>query len=215
MSLPGFSKTDFDVFHIEGLDERMEAIQTHIQPKFKEIGDVLASDLSMLVGNEMYLHIAKHARRKVNPPNDTWLAICDNKRGYKKHPHFQLGLFDDHLFIWFALIYELPNKSAIAASFLENTDSLFDELPSDFVLSLDHMKKDAEAISSLSKKELSAYLKRFRDVKKAELLIGRHIKRDDPLLQDGQALLEYTKQTYQQLLPFYQQAMRVPEISLR
>ncbi len=154
MSVTGFLKRDFDVFLLDGLDERMEGIQTHIQPKFQEIGEILASDLSMLVGNEMYLHIAKHARRKVNPPNDTWLAICDNKRGYKKHPHFQLGLFDDHLFIWLALIYELPNKSAIADILYRKADSLFEELPSDYVLSLDHMKKDADVISSLDKSEL-------------------------------------------------------------
>ncbi|TWI55834.1 YktB family protein [Halalkalibacter nanhaiisediminis] len=215
MNLTGFTKNDFDVFHIEGLDERMEGIQTLIQPKFKEIGEVLASDLSMAIGNEMHLHIAKHARRKVNPPNDTWLAICDNKRGYKKHPHFQLGLFDDHLFIWLALIYELPNKSAIAESFLEKADSLFHDLPIDFVLSLDHMKKDAVAISSLAEDELKANLKRFRDVKKAELLIGRHIKPDDPVVKNGQALIKFTKETYEQLLPFYQQAMRTTEYLLK
>ncbi len=116
MKFTGFNKEDFDTFLIDGLDARMEAIQTRIQPKFQEIGTELADDLSMKLGNEVYLHIAKHARRTVNPPNDTWLAICDNKRGYKKHPHFQVGLFDDRLFIWLALIYELPNKSKICRS---------------------------------------------------------------------------------------------------
>ncbi len=52
-------------------------------------------------------------------------------------------------------------------------------------------------------------------MKKAELLIGRHIKRDDPLLQDGNALVDYAKETYQQLLPFYQVAMRTAETSLK
>ncbi|WP_143522844.1 DUF1054 family protein, partial [Pseudomonas sp. 2822-15] len=84
----------------------------------------LAQQLSMSLGNEMFLHIAKHARRSVNPPNDTWLAICHNKRGYKKHPHFQVGLFDDHVFIWLAFIYELPNKQNIAQKFLNNMDEL-------------------------------------------------------------------------------------------
>ncbi|RCO06314.1 DUF1054 family protein, partial [Bacilli bacterium] len=94
MSLQGFNKEDFETFHIDGLDSRMEAIQNRIQPKFQLIGSQLVDVLSAELGNEMFLHIAKHARRTVNPPQDTWLAIGNNKRGYKKHPHFQLGLFD-------------------------------------------------------------------------------------------------------------------------
>ncbi|NEU29516.1 DUF1054 domain-containing protein [bacterium LRH843] len=214
MNLTGFTKTDFDVFKIEGLTERMEAIRTRIQPKFNEIGNILTSDLSMLIGQEMHLHIARHARRKVNPPNDTWLAICENKRGYKKHPHFQLGLFDEHLFIWFALIYELPNKAEIASSFQKHIDPLFSHLPEDFVLSLDHMKKDADVIKSLGKQEFMMKLERFRTVKKAELLVGRHIKRDDPIAADSDALIQFTKETYEHLLPLYRESMRVKTSSL-
>src|SRR5699024_8349621 len=112
----------------DGLAERMTAIQTNIQPKFKQIGEQLRADLSIALGEELYLHIAKHARRTVNPPKDTWLAICDNKRGYKKHPHFQLGLFDDRLFIWLALIYELPNKPNIAQSLIDEFDTFIKPL---------------------------------------------------------------------------------------
>ena len=38
------------------------------------------------------MHVAKHARRSVNPPIDTWVAFAPNKRGYKMLPHFQIGL---------------------------------------------------------------------------------------------------------------------------
>src|SRR5690625_163422 len=97
MTFNGFNQDDFSVFKIDGLEKRMEAIQKQIQPKFKELGTELVEDLSTYLGNEVFLHIAKHARRTVNPPQDTWLAIADNKRGYKKHPHFQVGLFDDQI----------------------------------------------------------------------------------------------------------------------
>lgn len=140
VTLKGFQQQDFNIFHIDGLDGRMNAIQTRIQPKFKEIGKELTNFLSVQLGNEMYLHIAKHARRTVNPPKDTWLAIASNKRGYKKHPHFQLGLFDDHLFIWLAFIYELPNKQEFAKNLLKHFNEL-KNLPEDFVISLDHTKK--------------------------------------------------------------------------
>src|SRR5690625_1842661 len=149
MSFNGFTSEDFKTFQIDGLSERMSAIQERIQPKFKEIGTHLTEDLSSMIGSEMYLHIARHARRTVNPPNDTWLAIAGNKRGYKKHPHFQVGLWDDRVFIWLAFIYELSRKSEIAATFLKHMNEI-EQLETDhFVISLDHTKKDATSIDSI------------------------------------------------------------------
>ncbi|SDH88769.1 YktB family protein [Alteribacillus bidgolensis] len=207
MSFQGFQPSDFETFQIDGLDERMEAIQQRIQPKFKEIGEYLTEELSMMLGKEMYLHIAKHARRTKNPPTDTWLGIADNKRGYKKHPHFQVGLFDDHVFLWLAYIYEMPDKQEVAASFLEKKDDLL-HLPSDYVISLDHTKKDAFLIGETDEEKLTDALTRFRDVKKGEFLIGKHIKKDDPLLKDGDAFLYEAKQVFETLVPFYRQSVQ-------
>lgn len=200
--MSGFTKNDFETFSIEGLEERMTAIQERIQPKFKEIGNILRDELSAISGNEMFLHIAKHARRTVNPPKDTWLAICHDKRGYKKHPHFQVGLFDDHVFVWFALIYELPNKKQIAQSFLNNIEDVYKAIPKDFVISLDHMKKDAFCVSEIDQAELENMLIRFRDVKKVEFLVGRHISANDPILTNGQ-FMALAKDTMKTLMPLY------------
>lgn len=209
MSFTGFAQHDFDTFAIEGLDGRMEAIRERIQPKFKALGDSLAQDLSVLSGTEMFLHIAKHLRRKVNPPVDTWLAICPNKRGYKQVPHFQVGLFDDRVFIWLALIYELPNKSNIATTYMNEIDRLQKEIPSDFVLSFDHMKKDVIPLSDLDRSGWNDALIRFRDVKKAELLIGRNLSFKDPVLEKPAELEQLIKQTFEKLIPLYQMAVNV------
>lgn len=200
ITFTGFEQEDFDTFLIDGLAERMAAIQGRIQPKFRALGEPLTQDLSVLLGQEMYLHIAKHARRTVNPPNDTWLAICNNKRGYKQHPHFQVGLFDDHLFIWLAFIYEMPNKKNIANTFINRIDEVEAMMPHDFVISMDHLKKNKRAVSEI---DLNEALQRFYEVKKAELLIGRHIAMDDEILRDGQALYKHILKTYEALLPLY------------
>jgi len=199
-----FTQEDFEVFNIQGLEQRMNGIQQQIQPKFSIIGEQLRASLSVHTGKEMYLHIAKHARRSVNPPNDTWLALCDNKRGYKAHPHFQLGLFDDHLFIWLALIYELPGKQQVASGFLNQLDDVIDAIPQDYVISLDHMKKTNTPVHTLSREDWKQLLIRLRDVKKCELLIGRHIKPDSEILKNSEQLLEYVESTYEQLLPLYE-----------
>ncbi len=194
-----FTQEAFDTFQIDGLEKRMEAIRERIQPVFSQIGLEVSPDLTVHAEEDMYVHIAQHARRKVNPPNDTWMAFSPNKRGYKKHPHFQVGLFDDHLFIWLAYIYELPNKPQYAAKLLHQ-QKLLHALPSDFVISYDHMKKEAAPIEQSS---LERGLIRFRDVKKAEFLVGRHVSADQVITMSHDDLVKLIRNTYEQLVPIY------------
>ncbi|GGK04201.1 UPF0637 protein [Lentibacillus kapialis] len=204
MEFTGFLEQDFNVFTIDGLKERMEAIRETIQPKFKAIGEELSGDISNMTGNDMYVHIAQHARRTKNPPNDTWMAFCHNKRGYKKHPHFQIGMWDDHLFMWLAYIYEMPHKQEVASSFLNHLDDIHETLPGSYVISLDHTKKDA---ASLSEIDLKQALTRVQNVKKAEFLVGRYFKPDDPRLSNGEAFLNEAKHTFETLTPLYKLSM--------
>ncbi|MDX8044886.1 DUF1054 domain-containing protein [Gracilibacillus sp. S3-1-1] len=206
MTFNGFEQKDFATFHIDGLDERMEAIQERIQPKFRSIYETISKDMDKLAGHEMHLHIAKHARRTVNPPKDTWSAYCHNKRGYKKHPHFQVGLWDDNLFIWLAYIYELPHKSEIAEKFLSEIDDIKQTIPTDFHISLDHMKNEAVP---LPEADLDKSLERFKKVKKGEFLVGRKIEANDPLLQDGDKLIKTIKETFETLAPLYRSSMEI------
>src|SRR5699024_7504277 len=147
-------------------------------------------------------HIAKHARRTVNPPNYTWMAIAGNKCGYKKHPHFKVGLWDVHLFLLLAFIYELPDKTKITRNF-QNNIHLFEELTKDYVISLDHKKNEASQLDAI---DLDKALTRFHDVKKAEFLIGRHLKPNDSTVQQGEAFMEFARSTFERLIPLYRLA---------
>ncbi|TFJ94519.1 YktB family protein [Lentibacillus salicampi] len=204
MNFTGFTEKDFSIFSIDGLEERMEAIRGNIQPKFKTIGEELSDNLSDMTGNDMHVHIAQHARRTKNPPTDTWMAFCHNKRGYKKHPHFQIGLWDDHLFMWLAYIYEMPGKQEVAKSFLNQIDDIRGSIPDHYVISLDHTKKEAV---KLSETDLEKALTRLQNVKKAEFLIGRSFKPDDPILSDGSAFLNEARSTFETLTPLYKISM--------
>ena len=202
----GFQQSDFDTFKIDGLKERMSAIQERIQPKFQAIGDELTDYLSQKLGEEMFLHIARHLRRTVNAPNDTWSAYCHNKRGYKKHPHFQIGLFDDHLFVWLAFIYELPHKQEIAEVFIDHMDEINKTIPKDYVVSTDHMKKNATSMKDL---DLKGTLDRFKNVKKSEFLIGKHFDVTNPILQNGESLIKEIKEIYDTLIPIYKVSFQI------
>ncbi|MCY9513638.1 YktB family protein [Paenibacillus apiarius] len=207
MSFAGFTPSDFATFTIDGLDARMEAIRDRIQPKFRAIGEQLVGDAAVLSGQEMFLHIAKHARRTVNPPKDSWLAIGPNKRGYKSLPHFQVGLFDDHVFVWLAFIYEVSNKQNIAQAMLNEMDRVRAIVPKDYAVSMDHMKKNAVRFGDLGADELEARLNRFRDIKAAEWLIGRHIAANDPILANGAAFMSLARETMETLMPLYKLAV--------
>src|SRR5947207_816856 len=87
-----FTLHDFKIFDIPGFHERMAAILTRIRPKLTSIGDRLAPKVSPLVDVPLYVHVAKHARRTVNPPDDTWAAFGASPRGYKKDVHFKVAV---------------------------------------------------------------------------------------------------------------------------
>jgi uncharacterized protein YktB (UPF0637 family) len=87
-----FTLNDFKVFDIKGFNERMSAIMLQIRPKLTSIGEELAPKVSPLVDRPLYVHVAKHARRTVNPPDDTWAAFGASPRGYKKDVHFKVAV---------------------------------------------------------------------------------------------------------------------------
>ncbi|MDQ0168823.1 uncharacterized protein YktB (UPF0637 family) [Paenibacillus tundrae] len=74
MNFSGFNNRDFDVFQVPGLEPRMEMLIERVRPKLEALGAELAPYLTELCGEEMFVHVAKHARRTVNPPIDTWVA---------------------------------------------------------------------------------------------------------------------------------------------
>lgn len=102
----GFSKTDFDVFLIPEFHDRMSALRSTVRPKLAMLGDDLAPRLKEITGHAMYPHTASHARRRVNPPDDTWVAFSRNERGYKRFAHFEVGIARDYVFVRFSIKQE-------------------------------------------------------------------------------------------------------------
>ena len=81
MSFTGFTPSDFKVFEIPGFKPRMDAIKTRIRPKLEAVGRELLPDVARVGGAEAFVHVARHARRTVNPPGDTWVAFALDKSG--------------------------------------------------------------------------------------------------------------------------------------
>lgn len=203
MSFTGFTNEDFNLFQIEGLNERMDALIKRVRPKLEFLGDHFAPTLTVLTGQEMFAHVAKHARRTINPPNDTWVAFANNNRGYKMLPHFQIGLWETHLFIWFAVIYECPMKNEIGKKLEAHIDLVLNTTPSEFSWSLDHTKPEAVLHETLSKNDLHSFFTRLTSVKKAELLCGYRIPREHACEMSADELVAKIDSVFNVLNPLY------------
>lgn len=198
-----FTEKSFEVFEIEGLEPRMEGIRSQIQPVFQELDEYFALELGKELEKDLFVHIAQHRRRTTYPPENTWSALSQKKRGYKMDPHFQLGIWPEYVFMWLSLIDNPKNEQKIAEAFLNNQE-LLDRLPADFYMSLDHTKPEVEKLIDA---DVERGLLRFCNIKKGEFQVGRIIKKDSPMLKNTTEARSYMLETYRQLLPLYELAM--------
>lgn len=197
----GFTQEDFDVFTVPGLDGRMDALKRRVRPKLEALGTHFSTYLAARMGEEVYAHVAKHARRTVNPPHDTWVAFSLNARGYKQHPHFQIGLWDTHAFVTYGYIYEAATSKASFGTQLERTaTSVHRQIPKDFVYIPDHTSPKSIPASEVGVVEIETFGRRLREVKRAELLIGRRMEAHVVTQMSGEEFVGLAEQTMDTLL---------------
>ena len=90
MATLGFRQADFEVFEVEGFSARMEKLYAMVRPKLLRLGDELAPELARKLHLEFFPHVARHIRRTVNPPAETWVAFGPSPRGYKRYGYLAL-----------------------------------------------------------------------------------------------------------------------------
>ncbi|MCC6484071.1 MAG: DUF1054 family protein [Armatimonadetes bacterium] len=79
------------VFDVEDFQERMNLIRSTITPRLA----MLADDLQPYLRDkpfDLYPHVARHLRRRTNPPDETWVAFSRDRRAYKKYAHLLAGI---------------------------------------------------------------------------------------------------------------------------
>ncbi|RIO50416.1 YktB family protein [Staphylococcus pasteuri] len=197
-----FTPENFKAFDVDGLDERMEALNEHVRLQLHQLGDYFTEYFSTQTGETFYPHVAKHARRSVNPPKDTWVAFAPNKRGYKMLPHFQIGLFRDQLFVMFGVMHEAKDKAERVKTFDKHFDTLR-HLPSDYSVCLDHMKPEKPLIKDFTDDQLHEAIDRVKNVKKGEFFVARAISPYDNRLTSDKSFIQFVEETFDQFLKFY------------
>jgi uncharacterized protein YktB (UPF0637 family) len=204
-SFAGFDSADFEVFTIPGFAERMEALKSCVRPKFEALGALLRPELSAIVGDEMFVHVAKHMRRRVNPPDDSWVAF-GGKRGYKMGPHFQVCLWSTHALVQWGLIYEASDKDTFARNLLDNTDIVMSAIPGDYQWSKDHMKPEGIRQEDMTDADFREFANRLITRKNGEVMVGKVISKDEAAHMSGEDFHEVAVDTFSRLAQLHRMA---------
>jgi uncharacterized protein YktB (UPF0637 family) len=173
-----FTSADFKIFGLSGFNERMAAIILKIRPKLTSIGESLAPKISELVDRPLFVHVAKHARRTVNPPDDTWAAFGADPRGYKKDVHFKVAVSRHCVRLMFEAGPEYYAKADWAAEWARGFNGFGAALKTAKGLAWFKNEHDEEAAASLKDlapaelKKLGEELTRKRD---GQLVFGRRL----------------------------------------
>jgi Uncharacterized protein conserved in bacteria len=123
------------------------------------------------------MKIAKHQRRTRNPPPDTWLAINQNHRGYKKTPHMELGLWPDRYFITLSFLADI-NKRTEYYPFLKEWQQIINN--DGWNVSNDHTQPDLK-----TGLEYTNCLEHYQKVKSSDLVIGFDLMKDSDIVRNG------------------------------
>jgi uncharacterized protein YktB (UPF0637 family) len=197
-----FVPQDFRVFALPGFAERMAAIRTRVRPKLEALGAALAPDVARVTGTEIHAHVARHARRTVNPPEDTWVAFGPDRRGYKKAPHFKVAVSRHCLRLLFELGPEFPAKAEWVRAWRREAPRLARTLGTDPELGWYRNEHDEMPAARLAELDpdawarLGAELTRTRD---GQLVLGRRVDAADAVAWSGTALGVAARDTFRAL----------------
>jgi uncharacterized protein YktB (UPF0637 family) len=203
--IPAPTAQAFEVFGVNGLESRMAAIREEVRPWLERVGETLAPALADRVHSELFAHVARHARRTVNPPDDSWVAFGPGKRGYKKDRHFKVAISGSALRFLFEIGPEYADKVAWANAWrgavrslrpgLSNTDLAW--------FRSEHDEEPAGPLTALGIADLAGLAERLLDRRDGQLVLGRRLTRNEALQLEDCAFADRALETFSALAPCY------------
>jgi uncharacterized protein YktB (UPF0637 family) len=206
MAFEGFTAKDFQVFAIPGFADRMAAIRKQIQPKLFSLAEEIGPKLKATVGSEVFPHVAKHMRRTVNPPDDTWVAFGPEKRGYKKAQHFKVAISRHSVRFLVEVGPEYADKAQWAKAWQREASRLASALKKGSALGWyknEHDEDAAALLASLSPQEIGGLAGELTRRKDGQLVFGRRLDQAEALRQTPQGFERAALATFAQLSPLY------------
>lgn len=206
MGFEGWQASAFEAMAVPGFAARMEAIRRHVRPRLEAIARELAPGLSERVGEPLHPYVAQHARRTVNPPEDTWCAWSASARGYKKHAHFQLGIRAHHVYVQAGAIHEAPFRARLADLLLARADTLRAALPPQAEWKDEHTAPAGIPNRELTAEDLARLAAGLRRKSRGDLMVSLSWPQEAALPLNGPAFLQQAGEALGQLMAAYRLA---------
>src|SRR5213594_4228917 len=206
MPSSAFVTADFKVFDARGLQPRMAEIRSRVRPKLEALGKSLAPALSRSLGNEVFAHVARHARRTVNPPDDTWVAFSPDPRGYKKHCHFKVAVSRHCVRFLFEVGPEHADKKRWAAAWKKNAPKLGPVLRRVKGLAWfknEHDEEAASPLADLSPEQLAELADELTRTRDGQLVLGRVVPAEQASRWTEAQYRDAALETFRALAPLY------------
>jgi uncharacterized protein YktB (UPF0637 family) len=206
MPSAAFGASDFRVFDVKGFQPRMGEIRTRIRPKLETLGRSLAPALARSLGGDTYAHVAKHARRTVNPPDDTWVAFGPDARGYKKHCHFKVAVSRHCVRFVFEIGPEHADKKRWAAAWKKNAGKLSPVLRRMKGLAWfknEHDETPAAPLSDMESEDLADLADEIVRTRDGQLVLGRMVAAEEAARWTEAQYREAALETFRALVPLY------------
>jgi uncharacterized protein YktB (UPF0637 family) len=206
MSSAAFRASDFKVFAIAGFKPRMDAIRERVRPKLEAIARSVLPDVARVAGGETFSHVAKHARRTVNPPSDTWVAFGPDKRGYKKHAHFKIAVSQHCVRFLLEVGPEHAAKKRVAAAWKRDAPRLAPVLRRVKGLAWfknEHDEAPGGLLSDLSSDLLSHLADGLVRTRDGQIVIGRVVTAAEGAKWTDAQYREAAMETFRTLAPLY------------
>ncbi len=178
MAFEGFTGKDFQVFAIPDFVGRMAAIRRQIQPKLLALTEGISPGLGAVVGSDVFSHVAKHMRRTVHPPDDTWVAFGPEKRGYKKAQHFKVALSRHCVRFLFEVGPEYADKVKWAKAWQQEISRLAPALKKGSGLGWyknEHDEEPAASMAALTLRQIGELAGEFVRRRDGQLVLGRRL----------------------------------------
>jgi uncharacterized protein YktB (UPF0637 family) len=206
MPSTAFGAADFKVFEVTGFAQRMSEIRARIRPKFEMLGQRLLPEVSRAIGAAAFAHVARHARRTVNPPGDTWVAFAPDKRGYKKHCHFKVAVSRGGVRFLFEAGPEHSDKKRWVAAWKRHSPQLVPVLRRARDLAWfknEHDEEPAAVLSTLGADDVARLGDELTKKRDGQLVLGRAVPAAEVVRWTPADYARVARETFHLLAPLY------------
>jgi len=201
-----FGAADFKTFEVPGFQARMAEIRTRIRPKLETLGHRLGPDIARATAGETFAHVAKHARRTVNPPDDTWVAFGPDPRGYKKHSHFKVAVSRNCVRFLFEIGPEHAEKRRWVAAWRKNAGRLGPVLRRIKGLAWfknEHDEEPAALLADMTPEQLADLGDEVLRTREGQMVLGRVVCASDAGRWSEPQYRAAALETFRALAPLY------------